>query len=237
MIDNDEEERQRVDARNALEESVYELRDKFSEDGSLAGYIDNGSRQNLCQQLTQLENWLYEEGEDCNRDVYRDKLGELQSQTEPVKVRCFEYEQLPNEFVNLGHTIQMARKSVTEFRSNTPKYEHITETEILNVSEAGDRAQKWLDENNGRFQRTQKTADPPVRVADIRHEIQTLTVCLNSVLNRPKPKPPTPPATNNSSNSSDGANTNNSPNSDKQNKDDNFGGAEPTLSEDKMDVE
>lgn len=39
-----------------------------------------------------------------------------------------------------------------------------------------------------------KTQDPPVKLADIRHETQTLTTCTNSVLNRPKPKPPTPPA-------------------------------------------
>lgn len=233
MIENDEKEKQRVDARNALEESVYDLREKFSEEGSLAQYIEATSRLNLTQQLNDLENWLYEEGEDCDCEIYRGKLTDLHSQTEPVKSRSLEYEQQPNAFTELGHAIQMARKSVAEFRSNNPKYDHITETEILNISEAADRAQKWLEDNSGKLQKSPRTVDPAVRVADIRHELQTLTACLNSVLNRPKPKPPTPPATNNSGTDA----TNSSTNADKEAKEDGFGGAEPTLAEDKMDVE
>lgn len=234
MIENDEKEKQRVDARNALEESVYDLREKFSEEGSLAQYMEATSRLSLTQQLNDLENWLYEEGEDCDCEIYRGKLTELHSQTEPVKSRSLEYEQQPNAFTELGHAIQMARKSVAEFRSNNPKYDHITETEILNISEAADRAQKWLEDNSGKLQKSPRTVDPAVRVADIRHELQTLTACLNSVLNRPKPKPPTPPATNNSGT---GDTTNSSTNADKETKEDGFGGAEPTLAEDKMDVE
>jgi heat shock protein len=38
-----------------------------------------------------------------------------------------------------------------------------------------------------------KTQDPPVKIAEVRHEWQTLTTCVNSVINRPKPRPPTPP--------------------------------------------
>jgi len=128
----------------------------------------------------------------------------------------------------------MARKSVTEFRSNVPKYDHITETEILNISEAADRAQKWLEESSGRLAKTSKTSDPHVKVNDIHHELNTLQTCVNSVLNRPKPKPPTPPAANNTTNPGDGSDSNNA---EKQGKDGEFNGEEPTLSEDKMDVE
>lgn len=229
MITNDEKEKDRVDARNALEEYVYDMREKLSEDGSLSTYIEGNQRQNICQQLNDLENWLYEEGEDCENEVYRSKLTDLHNQTDPIKARSFEYEQQPNAFNDLGHAVQMARKSVNEFRSNAPKYDHITETEILNITEAADRSQRWLEENSGRLAKTSKTIDPAVRISDIRHELQTLTACVNSVLNRPKPKPPTPPATNNTSTAG-----NNDSNSDKQSKEDGF---EPTLSEDKMDVE
>lgn len=232
MIENDEKEKERVDARNALEESVYDLRDKFSEDGPLSQYIENSNRQQLVQQLNDLENWLYEEGEDCNCDIYRGKLTDLQGQTDPVKARCFEYEQQPNIFSELGHTIQMARKHVGEIRTNTPKYEHITETEILNISEAADRAEKYLNENSARLQKTQRTVDPSVRVTDIRHEIQTLSTCLKSVLSRPKPKPPTPTPTGN-----DGSgDVNSSPNGDNKNQQQTKEDG-PELTDDKMDVE
>ncbi|XP_031630545.1 heat shock 70 kDa protein 4 isoform X2 [Contarinia nasturtii] len=197
MIGNDEKEKERVDARNALEEYVYDMREKLSEEGSLSTYIEGNHRQNICQQLNDLENWLYEEGEDCENDIYRSKLSDLHKQTDPIKARSFEYENQMNAFTELGHAVQMARKSINEFRTNTAKYEHITEVEILNVTEATDRAQRWLEENTGRVANTSKTLDPPVRISDIRNELNTLTVCVNSVLNRPKPKAPTPPASNN----------------------------------------
>lgn len=229
MIGNDEKEKERVDARNALEEFVYDMREKLSEDGPLSAYIETNERESICQQLNDLENWLYEEGEDCENEVYRTKLSELHSRTDPIKARSFEYENQPNTFNDLGHAIQIARKYVSEFRSNAAKYDHLTETEILNVTEAADRAQRWLDENSGRIAKTSKTVDPPVRVSDIRHEGETLTAIVNSVLNRPKPKPPTPPAANST------AGGDSTTNADKQQaKEDGF---EPTLSEDKMDVE
>lgn len=226
MISNDEKEKDRVDARNALEEFVYDMRDKLSEDGPLSAYVESSQRLSICQQLNELENWLYEEGEDCENDVYRSKLSDLHSKTDPIKARSFEYEQQPAAFNDLGHSVQMARKAVHEFRTNAAKYDHLTETEILNVSEATDRAQKWLEENSGRSALTSKTADPPVRVSDIRHEVQTLSASVHSVMNRPKPKPPTPPTTN----------TTGDANGDKQEPQD--GNADTkTWSEDKMDVE
>lgn len=225
MIDNDEKEKERVDARNALEEYVYDMRDKLSEEGQLSSYIETNQRQTIVQQLNDLENWLYEEGEDCENEIYRSKLSDLHQQTDPIKARSFEYEHQANAFNDLGHAVQMARKSVNEFRTNTAKFDHITEVEILNATEATDRAQRWLEENSGRVANTSKTIDPPVRVSDIRSELQTLSSCLNSVANRPKPKAPTPPSSNNGNNET--------PPADQDGK---STGAEQTQ-EDKMDVE
>lgn len=227
MIGNDEKEKDRVDARNALEEYVYDMRDKLSEEGALSTYIENNQRQNICQQLNDLENWLYEDGEDCENEIYRSKLSDLYKQTDPIKARSFEYENQQQAFNELGHAVQMARKSVNEIRTNTAKYDHITEVEILNVTEATDRAQRWFEENSGRVANTAKTVDPPVRVSDIRNELQTLTTCVNSVLNRPKPKAPTPPNANNGNGNSDGQ---------QAEQDTKNAGAEQSQ-EDKMDVE
>lgn len=205
MIGNDEKEKDRVDARNALEEYVYDMREKLSEDGPLSTYVESNHRQTICNQLNELENWLYEEGEDCENDVYRSKLTDLHNQTNPIKARHFEYENQPNAFNDLGHAVQMARKSIHEFRTNTNKYDHITEVEIINVTEATDRAQRWLEENSGKSANSSKTVDPPVRIGDIRHELQTLTQSVNSVMNRPKPAPPQPQQTPNQTNSANGA--------------------------------
>lgn len=79
MIASDRQEKERADARNALEEYVYELRSKVSSDDELGQYILESDRDALVRQLDEMENWLYEEGEDCNRQIYIDKLAELKS--------------------------------------------------------------------------------------------------------------------------------------------------------------
>ena len=223
MIKNDHNEKERVDSRNALEEYIYDMRDKLAEEGSLASYIVDSERQKICNQLNDLENWLYEEGEDCEKDEYRTKLTNLHNSTDPIKARFLEYESQPNEYNALGHSMQMAVKAITEYRKGDPKYDHLTETEILNVTEAAEKAQKWHDEQIGKFRKSPKTADLPIKSSDIRQQIQTLTACTNSVFNRSKPKPPSPPV--------DTAAPNTTP------KEDETTATEPTFSEDKMDVE
>lgn len=69
MQAQDRQEKERADARNALEEYVYELRGKLSEGEVLHDFVAEDQRQKLVNQLDALEQWLYDEGEDQNRQV------------------------------------------------------------------------------------------------------------------------------------------------------------------------
>ena len=195
MISNDRQEKERIDARNALEEFVYEVRGKLQEGGNLFEYVEEQIRDQICSQLEEIENWLYEDGETCEREVYKTKLGDLHQKTDPIKLRHDEYEGQQQAVNDLGHAIQMSYKAVEQYRSGDPKYDHLTETEMLNITEQAEKIQKWLDDARGKLNGTKKTQDPPVKISDIRHEYNTLTTCVNSVLNRPKPRPATPPPT------------------------------------------
>jgi heat shock protein 110kDa len=193
MISNDRREKERLDARNALEEYVYEIRGKIQEGGNLYEYVDDQNRESISRELDDTENWLYEDGETCEREVYKTKLTDLHQKTDPIKLRCDEYTGQAQAFNDLGHACSMARKAVEQYRSGDPKYDHLTETEMLNISEQTDKTQKWFEEARGKLSVVRKTQDPPVKVSEVRHEWQTLTACVNSVINRPKPRPPTPP--------------------------------------------
>ncbi|XP_055592925.1 heat shock 70 kDa protein 4L isoform X2 [Uranotaenia lowii] len=233
MIANDRQEKERVDARNALEEFVYEIRGKIQEDGELSAYIEPDDASKLGLTLEDFENWLYEDGENCEKQVYKDKLTQLKQQTDPIKIRCDEYSGHEQAFTDMGHTIQLTNKAVEQYRNKDPKYDHLTETEILNISEAAQKAQKWYEEARSKLVSVRKTQDPPVRVADIRHETQTLYTCTNSVLSRPKPKPPTPPADTGKEQQQNGSDK-----SKDQKQDSTADGNPPKdLTEDKMDVE
>lgn len=193
MISNDRQEKERIDARNALEEFVYEVRGKLQEGGNLFEYVEDSTRDQICSQLDEIENWLYEDGESCERELYKNRLTDLHQKTDPIKLRHDEYEGQPQAFNDLGHAIQMSYKAVEQFRSGDVKYDHLTETEMLNITEQAEKSQRWLEDARGKLSTIRKTQDPSVKVSEIRHEYNTITTCVNSVLNRPKPRPATPP--------------------------------------------
>lgn len=196
MINKDQEEKERIDARNALEEYVYDMRDKCGDGGSLAEFIGDHDRSQIVSDLHRMEEWLYEEeGEICDKEMYKSKLDSLCQRIDPAKMRAAEFEQQPYALEELSHALQMARKGYDEIQSGQAKYDHISEAEKLNIQESVEKHQRWLDEARLKINRQIKTAEPLVKVTDIRNETRSLTACVNSVLNRPKPKPPTPQPT------------------------------------------
>ncbi|EDV39248.1 uncharacterized protein Dana_GF24591, isoform A [Drosophila ananassae] len=188
MIGNDQKETERIDAKNALEEFVYDMRNKL-QGGPLERFVVEGDREAIVAQLNDLENWLYEDGEDCERETYTSRLQALHQKTDPIKVRANDFELCPAVFDELKGSISNARVAVAEFRKGVPKYDHLTETEFINISETADKAQKWLDANLAKFTQSPRTADSPVQVSAVRQEVQALNACVSSVINRAKPKP------------------------------------------------
>ncbi|CAG0910624.1 unnamed protein product, partial [Cyprideis torosa] len=75
MIAADRHEKERIDARNAVEEYTYEMRGKLSEEFS--PFISDVDKEKFTRVLHETENWLYEEGEDCMKSVYVDRLQSL----------------------------------------------------------------------------------------------------------------------------------------------------------------
>ncbi|XP_017137802.1 heat shock 70 kDa protein 4 isoform X2 [Drosophila miranda] len=195
MIGSDLKETERIDARNALEEFVYDMRNKL-QGGPLKRFVLETEREAIVSQLNDLENWLYEDGENCERETYANRLEALRKKTDPIKQRANDYDQCPAVFEELKGSIAIARLAVAEFRKGLPKYDHLTETEFINISETAEKAQKWLDVNLAKFAQSPRTADSPVQLAHVRFEVQSLNACVSSVVNRAKPKPaPTKTAT------------------------------------------
>ncbi|KAH8307430.1 hypothetical protein KR044_011723 [Drosophila immigrans] len=220
MIGNDQKETERIDAKNALEEFVYDMRNKL-QGGALERYVVETEREAIVAQLNDLENWLYEDGEDCERETYTTRLSTLLQQTDPIKHRSQDYEQCPAAFDELKNSIAFARQAVAEFRKGVAKYDHLTETEFINIAETADKAQKWLDTNFAKFTQAPRTSDSPVQMSAVRQEVQTLHACVNSVITRAKPKP--------------AAKTSTTPPKDAPNAEQN--GGEPSAAGDKMDVD
>lgn len=62
MIMQDKLEKEWNDVKNVVEEYVYEMRDKFS--GEYEKFVSEDDCNSFILKLEDIENWLYEDGED-----------------------------------------------------------------------------------------------------------------------------------------------------------------------------
>lgn len=74
----DNQERDRIDSKNALEEFVLNIRGRVNDSDDLEPYIEAQVRDELVQLADNTENWLYDEGEDCKKTEYVERLQKLQ---------------------------------------------------------------------------------------------------------------------------------------------------------------
>lgn len=76
MISQDKKDKERSDAKNAVEEYVYDMREKL-DGGEYSKYSDEKTRQRLLNDLRSTENWLYDQGANQDRNVYLERLKNL----------------------------------------------------------------------------------------------------------------------------------------------------------------
>ena len=76
MISQDKKEKDRSDAKNSVEEYVYDIRGKL-DGGEYEQYVDEKTRQKFLNDLQITEDWLYDEGFDQEKSVYVERLKNL----------------------------------------------------------------------------------------------------------------------------------------------------------------
>jgi len=81
MQEVDLNEKLKADSKNAVEEYVYSMREKLSE--QLAEFVTEQESDQFRTLLTDMEDWLYGDGEEAESDVYQKKLAELRDIIEP----------------------------------------------------------------------------------------------------------------------------------------------------------
>ena len=111
----DQLETERVNAKNAVEEYVYNTRDKL--DTSLGDFITEGDKETFQAILNSTEDWLYEDGEDQPKKVYVERLEELQKLGNPVVRRQDEFENRQKTFDELGGKIIHYEKILAQYDS------------------------------------------------------------------------------------------------------------------------
>ncbi|KAM9192481.1 heat shock protein 105 kDa isoform 1-T2 [Dugong dugon] len=218
MIMQDKLEKERNEAKNAVEEYVYEFRGKLC--GPYEKFICEQDRRGFLRLLTETEDWLYEEGEDQSKQAYVDKLEELMKIGTPVKLRFQEAEERPKLLEELGQRLQHYARIAADFRNQDEKYNHIDESEMKKVEKSVNEVMEWMNNVMNAQAKKSLDQDPAVRALEIKAKIKELNNTCEPVVTQPKPKIESPKL----------ERTPNGPNADKKEEDlegkSNFG-AEP----------
>uniref|UniRef100_A0A8C6NKD9 Heat shock protein 4b n=1 Tax=Nothobranchius furzeri TaxID=105023 RepID=A0A8C6NKD9_NOTFU len=165
MIMQDKLEKERNDAKNNVEEYVYDMRDKLH--GMLEKFVGE-SVNALSLKLEDTENWLYEDGEDQAKQVYIDKLAELKKLGQPILERYLEAEDRPKAFEELGKQIQQYMKFVEAYKMKDELYDHLDEADVNKVDKLATDAMMWMNSAMNQQSKQSLTADPVSKVKDIR---------------------------------------------------------------------
>lgn len=191
MVVADRTEQERLDAKNAVEEYVYEMRDKLAD--SLQEYASEQERSILSKDLTDTEDWLYGDGEELEKAEYVRRLEKLHSLGQPIVERYRECQERPRALEELGSALNRARKALDSYASGDEVYSHLAKDDMNRLAQQLDAKQAFFDESIGKLNTTPKSMTPPVMCHQIREATETFERVANQILSKPKPRPPTPP--------------------------------------------
>uniref|UniRef100_A0A8C0IWC3 Heat shock 70 kDa protein 4L n=2 Tax=Chelonoidis abingdonii TaxID=106734 RepID=A0A8C0IWC3_CHEAB len=186
MMMQDKLEKERNDAKNTVEEYVYDFRDKLC--GIFEKFVTEEESSKLTLMLEDTENWLYEDGEDQLKQVYMDKLQELRKFGQPIQERFMEHEERPKALNDLGKKVQLLMKAVEAFKNKDEKYDHLDPAEMEKVEKYISEAMNWLNTKMNTQNKLSLSQDPVVKVAEILAKSKELDSFCNPVIYKPKPR-------------------------------------------------
>ncbi|XP_026136991.1 heat shock 70 kDa protein 4b [Carassius auratus] len=186
MIMQDKLEKERNDAKNYVEEYVYEMRDKLH--GIFEKFVDESDRDALSLKLEDTEVWLYEDGEDQSKQVYIDKLVELKSLGQPIQERYTEFEERPKAFDELGRQLQQYMKIVEAYKTKEEQYDHLEDAEVQKVDRMVNDVMIWMNSKMNQQSKQSLALEPAVKTMEIQAKTRELFSTCNPVVTKPKPK-------------------------------------------------
>ncbi|KNA11575.1 hypothetical protein SOVF_133880 [Spinacia oleracea] len=175
------------DRKNAVEAYVYDMRNKLND--KYHDFVDPSEKEKFIARLQEVEDWLYEDGEDEIKSVYVAKLEELKKQGDPIEERYKDSMERGNVINQLTHCFQSFREAAA---SNDPKFDHIDIAEKQKVINACSEAELWLGEKKQQQDALPKYATPALRSADVVKKSEEVDRLCRPIMTKPKPTPPKP---------------------------------------------
>ncbi|KAF7814286.1 heat shock 70 kDa protein 15-like [Senna tora] len=176
--------------KNAVESYVYDMRNKLID--KYQEFVTDSEREELSAKLQEVEDWLYEDGEDETKGVYIAKLEELKKQGDPIEERYKEYMERGAVIDQFIYCINSYREAAM---SNDPKFDHIDISDKQKVLNQCVEAEAWLREKKQQQDSLPKYATPVLLSADIRKKAEAVDRFCKPIMTKPRPAKPATPET------------------------------------------
>ncbi|GFP99671.1 heat shock 70 kDa protein 14 [Phtheirospermum japonicum] len=182
------------DKKNAVEAYVYEMRNKLHD--KYHDFVIDSEREQFIATLQQVEDWLYEDGEDETKGVYVAKLEELKKQGDPIETRFKEHTERGSVIDQLIYCINSYKEAAM---SSDPKFDHIDLADRQKVLNECLEAEAWVREKKQQQDTLPKHATPVLLSADVRKKAEALDRFCRPIMMKlkpakaaPTPEPPSP---------------------------------------------
>ncbi|PON36007.1 Heat shock protein 70 family [Parasponia andersonii] len=177
------------DRKNAVEAYVYDMRNKLND--KYEEFVTPSEKEEFIAKLQEVEDWLYEDGEDETKGVYIAKLEELKKQGGPIEERYKEHTERGTVIDQLAYCINSYREAAV---SADAKFDHIDLSEKQKVLNECVEAEAWLREKKQEQDLLPKYASPVLLSADVRKKAEALDRFCRPIMTKPKPAPTKPAA-------------------------------------------
>ncbi|XP_051147786.1 heat shock 70 kDa protein 14-like [Andrographis paniculata] len=177
--------------KNAVEAYVYDMRNKLHD--KYHEFVTESDKEQIIARLQEVEDWLYEDGEDETKGVYIAKLEELKKQGDPIEERYKDHTERGPAIDQLNYCINSYREAAI---SNDLKFNHIDVEEKQKVLNECLQAESWLREKRQQQDTLPKHVTPALLSSDIKKKAEGLDRFCRPIMTKPKPAPPkteTPP--------------------------------------------
>ncbi|GAA0150746.1 Hsp70 family chaperone [Lithospermum erythrorhizon] len=176
------------DKKNAVESYVYDMRNKLYD--KYQDFVMESDRDQFISKLQEVEDWLYEGGEDETKGVYIAKLEELKKQGDPIEHRYKESSERGAVIDQLSYCINSYREAAM---STDLKFDHIDMADKQKVLNECVQAEAWLREKKQLQDTLPKFVSPVLLSAEVRKKAEALDRFCRPIMTKPKPAKPSTP--------------------------------------------
>ncbi|GAN04334.1 hsp70 family chaperone [Mucor ambiguus] len=185
----DSRKKLREESRNALETFVYKVQD-FLYNDIVALVATESDIEKLRERLSEVSDWIYDEGEHADTPVFTSKLKELQLIEQPIQHRVREYNERDNNINLVDSTIKLAREFVTNISQVADDLRYHTEEELDGLLTAAEKLEDWMAEKVAAQKKLANTDDPVLVTSHVVDRAQTVKEHLVKLMSKKKPKVP-----------------------------------------------